>query len=97
MGESKPLPKGLSKLSIHAEECAIKELRRLDNKNKCDIYIWRYSKYGEIKRTRCCKSCTHLLNKYNLTDRVYTFEDGKVVKAVIDNPSESLGNMIRNL
>ena len=86
-----------SKITCHAEEQAIKYCNKYDKKNKYDIYIWRYGKKGNIKTTHCCKSCTKLANKFNYTNRIYTFENNKVKKAVIDNPSVSLGNKLRNL
>jgi len=86
-----------SKITCHAEEQAIKYCNKYDNKNKYDIYIWRYGKKGNIKTTHCCKSCTKLANKFNYTNRIYTFENNKVKKAVVDNPSVSLGNKLRNL
>ena len=97
INESRANCKGSSKLSLHAEECAIKDLKKLDPKNKCDIYIWRYNKNGEIKPTTCCKSCTKLLKKYNYENRIYTFVDGKKTTAIVDNPIESIGNIIRKL
>jgi len=95
LGESRPNGYGLSKISNHAEECAIRDLIKLDPKNKCDIYIWRYNKRGEIKTKYCCKSCTQLLKKYNLVNRIFTFVNGKGVNAILKNPEESLGNSIR--
>jgi len=86
-----------SKITSHAEEQAIKYCSKYDVKNKYDIYIWRYSKTGEIKTTHCCKSCTKLARKYNFTNRIYTFENNSIKKAVTDNPKVSIGNMIRNL
>ncbi len=86
-----------SKITCHAEEQAIKYCNKYDKKNKYDIYIWRYSKTGNIKSTSCCKSCTKLANKFNFTNRIYTFEEDNIINAIIDNPKVSLGNMIRNL
>ena len=86
-----------SKITCHAEEQAIKYCNKYDEKNKYDIYIWRYSKTGNIKSTSCCKSCTKLANKFNFTNRIYTFDNDNIVNAIIDNPKVSLGNMIRNL
>ena len=86
-----------SKITCHAEEQAIKYCNKYDKKNKYDIYIWRYSKTGNIKATSCCKSCTKLANKFNFTNRIYTFDNENIVNAIIDNPKVSLGNMIRNL
>ena len=86
-----------SKITCHAEEQAIKYCNKYDKKNKYDIYIWKYGKKGNIKTTHCCKSCTKLANKFNYTDRIYTFKNNQVKKAVVDNPSVSLGNKLRNL
>ena len=86
-----------SKITCHAEELAIKYCNKYDNKQKYNIYIWRYGITGNIKTTTCCKSCTKLAKKYNFTNRIYTFKNNHIIKAVIDNPKISLGNMIRNL
>ena len=86
-----------AKITCHAEELAIKYCRQFDHKNKYDIYIWRYGNSGDIKTTTCCKSCTKLANKFDFTNRIYTFENDNIVNAIIDNPKVSLGNMIRNL
>ena len=86
---------GSSKITCHAEELAIKYCRENDKKNKCDIYIWKYGKGGEIKTKYCCKTCTDLLKKYNMDRRIFTFENGMKVSALIDNPEVSFGNMIR--
>ena len=86
-----------SKITCHAEEQAIKYCNKYDKKNKYDIYIWRYSKTGNIKSTSCCKSCTKLANKFNFTNRIYTFDNDNITNAIIDNPKVSPGNMIRNL
>lgn len=95
ISESRALCQRLSKLSIHAEELAIRDIIRLDPKNKCEIYIWRYNKEGKIKSTNCCKSCTELLKKYKMENRIYTFKNGVKVSALIDDPVVSIGNMIR--
>tara|TARA_B100001094_G_C17651733_1_gene540028 strand:- start:111 stop:542 length:432 start_codon:yes stop_codon:yes gene_type:complete len=97
INESRANCKGNSKLSVHAEECAIKDLQKMDPKNKCDIYIWRYSKMGDIKPATCCKSCTKLLRKYNYDKRIFTFDNGEVKNAIVDDPVESIGNIIRKL
>ena len=86
-----------SKITCHAEELAIKYCLRHDKKNKYDIYIWRYGNSGDIKTTTCCKSCTKLATKYNYQNRIFTFENNKIINAVVENPAVSLGNMLRNL
>jgi len=95
-----------SKITCHAEEQAIKYCNKYDKKNKYDIYIWRYGKTGDIKTTHCCKSCTKLAYKFNYADKIYTFEkygdnedeiNYRAKKAVVANPSVSLGDKLRNL
>ena len=96
-GACRPNGCGSSKISSHAEELAIKYCRQFDNKNKYDIYIWRYGRTGDIKTASCCKACTKLATKYNYQHRIFTFNEGNIVSAVVDNPVVSLGNMLRNL
>ena len=85
-----------SKISIHAEQNAINYCRRYDKRGKYEIYIWRYGKDGNIKSANCCNGCTKLVKKYGYKERVYTFDDGDICKAVIDNPQVSLGYKIKN-
>lgn len=94
-GESRPLSIKNKKISIHAEERALKDCLQLNSQNKCEIYIWKYSKKGEVKKKNVCLNCYNLLCKYNYENRIYTFDNGEIVSA-IDNPEISLGNMIKN-
>jgi hypothetical protein len=84
-----------SKISIHAEEMAIKECIRRKGKSKnYDIYIWKWGKDGRIRKCNCCQSCTKLANKFG--KNIYTFDGGNIDSAILDNPKQSLGNIIRN-
>ena len=85
-----------SKISIHAEENAVNYCRKYDKRNKYEIYIWRYTKDGNIKSAHCCNGCTKLVKKYGYEKRVYTFEDEDICNAVIDNPQVSLGYKIKH-
>lgn len=85
-----------NKISIHAEQNAIDYCRKNDKRNNFIIYIWRYTKDGDLKSAHCCYSCTKLINKYGFQNRVYTFDDDNIVDAVIDNPQVSLGYKIKN-
>lgn len=85
-----------NKISIHAEQNAINYCRKNDKRNNYIIYIWRYTKDGDLKSAHCCHSCTKLINKYGFQDRVYTFLDDNIVDAVVDNPQVSLGYKIKN-
>lgn len=96
VGESRANSKTLSKISIHAEERAIKDCLKYDPKNKCDIYIWKYGRGGNIKKKCVCASCEKLIKKYNFCNRVFTFEDGNIVSALDNKSVISLGNIIRN-
>ena len=85
-----------NKISIHAEQRAINYCRKNDKKGKYEIYIWRYNKDGSIKSAHCCNGCTKLVEKYGYKDKVYTFIDTEICKAVLDNPQISLGYKIKN-
>ena len=85
-----------NKISIHAEQQAINYCRKNDKKGKYEIYIWRYSRDGDIKSMYCCNGCTKLIKKYGYKDKVYTFIDNEICKAVVDIPQVSLGYKIKN-
>ena len=85
-----------NKISIHAEQNAINYCRKNDKRKNFEIYIWRYTKDGDLKSAHCCYSCTKLINKYGFQNRVYTFDDDNIVNAVVDNPQVSLGYKIKN-
>jgi len=85
-----------NKISIHAEQNAIDYCRKNDKRKNFEIYIWRYTKDGDLKSAHCCHSCTKLINKYGFQNRVYTFDDDNIVDAVVDNPQVSLGYKIKN-
>ena len=95
MGESKALPSNSVKISIHAEKDAIKTCLRIDPKNKYNIYIWRWTKDGKIKKKTCCRECTKLAQKLNFEHRIFTFENDKIISAIQDNPEISLGYSIK--
>lgn len=85
-----------NRISIHAEQNAIDYCRKNDKRKNFEIYIWRYTKNGDLKSAHCCYSCTKLINKYGFQNRVYTFNDDNIVDAIIDNPQVSLGYKIKN-
>ena len=85
-----------NKISIHAEQNAIDYCRKNDKRKNYIIYIWRYTKDGDLKSAHCCHSCTKLINKYGFQNRVYTFDDDNIVDAIVDNPQVSLGYKIKN-
>ena len=84
-----------NKISIHAEQNAINYCRKNNKKNKLEIYIWRYSKDGNIKSAHCCYSCTKLIKKYNYQNRVFTFDKENIESALVDDPQISLGYKIK--
>ena len=84
-----------NKISIHAEQNAINYCRKNEKRNKLEIYIWRYSKDGNIKSAHCCHSCTKLVKKYNYQDRVFTFDKENIKSALVDEPQISLGYKIK--
>tara|TARA_Y100001980_G_C14280934_1_gene115428 strand:- start:153 stop:521 length:369 start_codon:yes stop_codon:yes gene_type:complete len=85
-----------NRISIHAEQNAIDYCRKNDKRKNFEIYIWRYTKDGDLKSAHCCHSCTKLINKYGFQNRVYTFDDDNIVDAIVDNPQVSLGYKIKN-
>ena len=94
-GSSRPCGCNHSKFSIHAEDNALNYCRKNDKRNRFLIYIWRYSKIGHIRSKECCDSCTKLLCKYGYQDRIFTFEDGKIISAISKDPELSLGYKIK--
>ena len=94
-GSSRAISKGHQKSSFHAEEMAIKYCIKQKLSPKYNIIIWRWSKNGDIKPKECCSSCVNLAKKFNFTDRIFTFENGKIVSAVTDCPCMSINNYIK--
>lgn len=85
-------------MSFHAEEVALKYCKTHDKKNKYHIYIWRYSNDGKIKTAYCCNSCSNLIKKYNREGKIFTFVNGKITSAIIDDPEVSIGyKILRNI
>ena len=95
IGESYALPQNSANISIHAEKIAIKTCLRIDPKNKYNIYIWRWTKDGKIKKKTCCKECTKFAQKLNFDHRIFTFDHDKIVSAIEDNPEISFGYSIK--
>lgn len=94
-GSSRPCGCNHHKTSIHAEQRAFEYLRNhIKNKN-LHIYIWKWGKCGDLKPAYCCISCKKLLMKYNYQDKIFTFENDKVISAITENPNLSLGYMIK--
>ena len=85
-----------NRISIHAEQNAIDYCRKNDKRKNYIIYIWRYTKDGDLKSAYCCYSCTKLIHKYGFQNRVYTFDNENIINAVVDNPQVSLGYKIKN-
>ena len=96
-GSSRPCGKNHNKSSIHAEQNALNFCLKNDRNNRYHIYISRYTRDGNIKKTHCCRSCTQLLTKYNYENKVFTFnENKKIIPAIIDNPEISLAYKIKH-
>lgn len=95
LGENYPLP-SKTKFSIHAEKRAMRECIRIDKKRRFNIYIFRWQKNGDIRGISCCRECYNLAHKLNFQHRIFTFNNNKVVSALQDNPSTSLGYLIKN-
>jgi len=84
-----------NKTSIHAEQIALELLMKHKKNRNLQIYIWKWGKCGELKPAYCCISCKQLLTKYNYDNNIFTFNEGKIISAIIENPSLSLGYMIK--
>ena len=94
-GLSRPCGFNHRKISIHAEQKAIEYCRSNYSRNY-EIYIWRYSKAGDIKHKYSCTACTKLAKKYNYSNRIFTFENGCKCSAIIENPPLSLCYQIKD-
>lgn len=81
--------------SIHAEQKALEYMRKHKKNRNLQIYIWRWSKNGEIKSTYCCSSCSQLIHKYNYENDIFTFNNDNIVNAIIKNPELSLAYKIK--
>lgn len=93
-GTNRPCGCNYHKSSIHAEELAINYCR--SNNRNLDIYIWRWDKNGNIKKTNCCISCTKLAEKYGYQNKIFTFnENNQKCNAITNNPLLSLSYMIK--
>jgi len=94
-GTSRACGYNYNKISIHAEQNAINYCRKTEKRNNYEIYIWRYSRDGNLKKAYCCNGCTKLVKKYGYEKRIYTFDNNNIYTAVIDNPQISLGYKIK--
>jgi len=83
------------KSSIHAEQRALEYLRKHKKNKGLQVYIWRWSKCGEIKSTYCCLSCSQLIYKYGYEKDIFTFDNKEIVNAIIKNPELSLAYKIK--
>jgi len=94
-GSSRACGKNYNRFSIHAEQRAIEYCRSCDKRDKYEIYIWRYSRDGNIKPAKCCNACMKLAEKYNYKNRIFTFNNENIETAISDNPGISLGYKIK--
>ena len=95
MGTSRACGENHNKISIHAEQKCLEYCRSHDKRNKCEIYIWRYSKEGRVKPVFCCGACTKLLSKFNYHNKIFTFQNRQICPAV-GQPYITLGYQIKN-
>lgn len=82
------------RLSIHAEEVAIK--KAMANKNfkwtkVYNIFVFRTTKYGKIGNSRPCANCILLLNKckFNIRYVYYTTSNGSIAREKLDDMYDS--------
>ena len=94
-GPNRPCGCNHNKTSIHAEQIAFELLKKHKKNRSLQIYIWKWGKCGNLKPAYCCVSCKQLIQKYNYHDNIFTFVDGDIVSAILENPNLSLGYMIK--
>jgi|TARA_B110000495_G_C22536519_1_gene325818 hypothetical protein len=91
MGSSKAIGKNNNRIgSIHAEELAIRFCLKNDKKNKLKIFIWKWTNSGALKSKYCCYRCSLLIKKYNMCNKIFTFNENGKETAFITNPQNSL-------
>ena len=93
-GGSRPCGINHNKPSLHAEQIAINYCLKNDKKNRYKIFISKFDRYGNHKSAFCCHACTKVAKKYNMLDRIYTFNNNKVVSAIKEHPEISLDHQI---
>ena len=96
-GSSRPRGTNYNGSSTHAEQIAWNKLKYIKNKDKMEIYIWRWNKKGEYVTKYSCNICTKLAYKYNFHNQLFTFNNGQKISAIIDNPPLCLSNIINNI
>lgn len=94
-GSSRPCGCNHHKASIHAEQIALEYLRKHKKNKGLQVYIWKWSKSGELKPAYCCISCKQLLLKYKYENNFFTFINDEAVNAIIENPKLSLAYRIK--
>tara|TARA_B110000977_G_C10954431_1_gene445974 strand:- start:584 stop:919 length:336 start_codon:yes stop_codon:yes gene_type:complete len=95
-GGSRPCGKNHGKPSLHAEQIAINYCLKNDKRNKYKIFISRFDKTGHHRSTFCCHACTKVAKKYNMLDKIYTFDNNEIISAVKEDPQISLGYKMRH-
>lgn len=96
MGTSRPNGYNSYHSSVHAEIQAIKFFKTIEKNRKLNILIWRADKSGGIHPAYSCLCCSKYIIKNNLSEKVFTFDyNGKIVKAITDNPEVSKGMKIK--
>ena len=94
VGTSKPCGYDKKISSVHAEILALNYCKKCDKRNRYEIYIWKYSKSGNIKSKNSCKLCTDRLKNCNMAKRIFTFENNEKISSIVENPIYSVGYLI---
>ena len=90
-GGSRPCGINHSRPSLHAEQIAINYCLKNDKLNRYKIFISRFDEKGNHQSAFCCHACTKVAKKYNMLNRIFTFENDKNISAIKENPRISLG------
>ena len=95
IGTSRPCGINRQSASLHAEELCIQFLKKSSNINRYQMYIYRYSKQGFLKPVFCCQKCSKLIEKNNLENKFYTFDENQRIISAMGSPYMPLADKMK--
>ena len=95
IGTSRPCGINRQNASLHAEELCIQFLKKSSNINRYQMYIYRYSKQGFLKPVFCCQKCSKLIEKNNLENKFYTFDENQRIISAMGSPYMPLADKMK--
>ena len=96
IGTSRPCGENYNRSSVHAEELAVQYIKNLTKINRYEIYIYRYSKGGLLKPVFCCQRCSKFINRNNLQNKIFTFDQSLNIYSAMGSSYISLGYRIKH-